>query len=207
MAVDWSGGILTNIIVCKDIVLLINQKDYEHFNELWGETVRLWGFAVLVFSVNSLLRTRLPPSPKLRWTSWRARGDRTLWHFDDTPFDILLRPRGTTKNSGYGAAGKLWRTRTVESRHFDDTPFDILLRPRGTTKNSGYGAAGKLWQTRTVESRRVGMGFLFGWKMLTIMKFLRFYELFGLLVVFWLYGFSSRIIATMASDTSSGVVI
>ena len=63
-------------------------------------------------------------------------------HFDDTPFDILLRPRGTTKNSGYGAAGKLWQTRTVESRHFDDT-----------------------------QCRQVGMGFLFGWKMFFFVLF------------------------------------
>ena len=50
---DRSGGIPTNIIVCKGIVLLINQKDYEHFNEIWRETVRLLGFAGLVYSVNS----------------------------------------------------------------------------------------------------------------------------------------------------------
>jgi len=34
----------TEILLDKDIVLSINQKDYEPFNKLWGEIVRLLMF-------------------------------------------------------------------------------------------------------------------------------------------------------------------
>jgi len=58
------------------IVLLINQKDYEHFNKVWREIVRLWRFGFAGLRRGKLVVAEAAIGSTLRLCSGQA-GTRT----------------------------------------------------------------------------------------------------------------------------------